>query len=82
MPGPDEQRRARTRGEVWGRASAGDRAVHITLTTPNPYDLTADSVLRAITRLGSVPPGVHTPSTAFGARYVTELDGVTITGPC
>jgi saccharopine dehydrogenase (NAD+, L-lysine-forming) len=80
-PGPDEQRRARTRSEVWGRASAGDRAVHVTLTMPNPYDLTADSVLRAITRLGSVPPGVHTPSTAFGAHYVTELDGVTLTGP-
>jgi hypothetical protein len=38
-------------------------------------------VLRAITKLGSVVPGTHTPSTAFGPRYVTELDGVTLTGP-
>lgn len=81
VPGPSEERRSRTRAEVWGRASTPERAVHAMLTTPNAYDLTADSVVRAITRLGSVPPGTHTPSTAFGPRYVTELDGVTLTGP-
>jgi short subunit dehydrogenase-like uncharacterized protein len=79
--GPDEQRRARTRAEVWGRASAGEQAVHAALTAPNAYDLTADSVVRVMTRIGSVAPGTHTPSTAFGPRYVTELDGVTFTGP-
>jgi len=81
ISGPDEGHRERTRSEVWGRASAGDQAVHATLTTPNPYDLTADSVVRAITRLDSVAPGTHTPSTAFGPRYVTELDGITLIGP-
>jgi short subunit dehydrogenase-like uncharacterized protein len=81
LPGPSEERRSRTRAEVWGRASTSERAVHAMLTTPNAYDLTADSVVRAITRLGSVPPGTHTPSTAFGPRYVTELDGITLTGP-
>jgi saccharopine dehydrogenase (NAD+, L-lysine-forming) len=81
VPGPSEERRSRTRAEVWGRASTSERAVHAMLTTPNAYDLTADSVVRAITRLGSVPPGTHTPSTAFGPRYVAELDGVTLTGP-
>jgi short subunit dehydrogenase-like uncharacterized protein len=79
--GPDEQRRAGTRAEVWGRASDGERSAEVTIVTPNAYDLTADSVVRAITRLGSVSPGTHTPSTAFGPRYVTELDGVTLTGP-
>ena len=48
------------RSEVWGRASAGDRAAQATLRTPNAYALTADSVVRAITRLDSVPPGFHT----------------------
>jgi saccharopine dehydrogenase (NAD+, L-lysine-forming) len=81
VPGPSDERRARTRSEVWGRASSGDQAVEAALTAPNAYDLTADSVVRAITRLGSVAPGVHTPSSAFGPRYVTELDGVTLTGP-
>jgi short subunit dehydrogenase-like uncharacterized protein len=79
--GPSEARRDRTRAEVWGRATAGERAAHATLTMPNAYDLTADSVLRAIAKLGSVSPGTHTPSTAFGPRYVTELDGVTLVGP-
>jgi short subunit dehydrogenase-like uncharacterized protein len=79
--GPDERRRARSRSQVWGRASAGERAAYATLRTPNAYALTADSVVRAITRLGSVPPGFHTPSTAFGPRYVTELDDVTVSGP-
>jgi short subunit dehydrogenase-like uncharacterized protein len=81
MGGPDAQRRERTRAEVWGRATAGERTAHATLTTPNVYDLTADSVVRAITRLDTAAPGVHTPSTAFGPKYVTELDGVTLTGP-
>ncbi len=79
--GPSEQRRARSGSEVWGRASAGDQTAHGTLSMPNAYALTADSVVRAVTRLGSVPPGFHTPSTAFGPRYVTELDGVTLDGP-
>jgi short subunit dehydrogenase-like uncharacterized protein len=79
--GPGERRRARSRSEVWGRTSAGDRTAQATLRTPNAYALTADSVVRAITRLDSVPPGFHTPSTAFGPRYVTDLDGVTLSGP-
>jgi saccharopine dehydrogenase (NAD+, L-lysine-forming) len=79
--GPDEAHRARTHAEVWAQASNADEAAQATLTTPNPYDLTADSVVRAITRLGSLTPGTHTPSTAFGPGYVTELDGVTLTGP-
>jgi short subunit dehydrogenase-like uncharacterized protein len=81
VSGPDEQSRARTRAEVWGRATAGEQTVQAAMTMPNPYDVTADSVVRAITRLGSIAPGTHTPSTAFGPRYVTELDGVTLTGP-
>jgi short subunit dehydrogenase-like uncharacterized protein len=81
VAGPDERRRTRSSSEVWGRASVGDRAAHATLRTPNAYALTADSVVLAITRLGSVPPGFHTPSTAFGPRYVTDLDGVTLSGP-
>jgi saccharopine dehydrogenase (NAD+, L-lysine-forming) len=81
VPGPSGERRARTRAEVWGRASAGGRAVEAALSAPNGYDLTADSVVRAVTRLHSVEPGTHTPSSAFGAQYVTELDGVKLTGP-
>jgi short subunit dehydrogenase-like uncharacterized protein len=140
VKGPGSSRRARGHAEVWARASHGSRCATATLITPNPYDLTADSVVRAAVRLaaqpagndrvaetaappgaagatganaetpaprgaagatgagaeatgadtaarsagadtaariaGAVPGGTHTPATAFGAGYVTELDGV------
>jgi short subunit dehydrogenase-like uncharacterized protein len=103
--GPGASRRARGHTEVWARASHGSRIATATLTTPKPYDLAADSVVRAAVRLAAqppgavgqprsgagpdgapaiagpaVPPGVHTPATAFGAGYAAELDGV-VQGP-
>ncbi|MFJ6215793.1 saccharopine dehydrogenase family protein [Streptomyces sp. NPDC092296] len=84
LPGPDRAHRARSRAEVWARASApSGEAATAALSCPDPYDLTADSVLRAVTLLlaADLPPGTHTPSTAFGADFVTTLDGVKLTGP-
>jgi len=82
MTGPGRRRRERTGCEVWGEArdAAGD-AVTASLTGPNPYDLTADSVVRAAGRITRAEPGAHTPATAFGADFVTELDGVTVQKP-
>jgi len=80
MPaGADAASRARSRCEVWGevRDAAGD-AVSAALTGPDPYDLTADAVVRAVGRLAEVPPGAHTPATAFGPEFVETLDGVRI----
>jgi saccharopine dehydrogenase (NAD+, L-lysine-forming) len=79
--GPDDALRARTRCEVWGEVrDAAGRAASTTLAGPNAYDLTADAVVRAVARLsaGDVPPGAHTPATAFGADFAGELDGVTL----
>ena len=82
--GPGAAARSGGRAEVWARATDGTRTATATLTAPNPYDLTADSVVRAAARLAApaqaVAPGVHTPATAFGAGYAAELDGVTV-GP-
>jgi short subunit dehydrogenase-like uncharacterized protein len=55
--GPGASRRARGHAEVWARASHGSRTATATMTTPNPYDLTADSVVRAAVRLAAQPPG-------------------------
>jgi saccharopine dehydrogenase (NAD+, L-lysine-forming) len=80
--GPDAARRAASRSEVWAQATRPDGEwSSASLVGPNCYDLTADSVVRAVPRLaaGDVPPGAHTPSTAFGAGYVETLDGVTVT---
>jgi len=79
IPGPSERTRTASRCEVWGAVrNAAGRQLSMTLTGPNPYLLTADSALRAAVKLiaGATQPGAHTPSTAFGADFVTELDGV------
>lgn len=82
MADPTSETMGATRAELWARATHPDgRTVTGRMTTPNTYALTADSVVRAVRRLadGSVPPGVHTPSGAFGADFAASLDGVTVT---
>jgi len=84
VTGPSPQTRAATSIEVWGEVrTAGGETRSATLTGPNAYDLTADALLRAVARLrtGTVPPGAHTPSTALGADFVRELDGVSLSLP-
>jgi short subunit dehydrogenase-like uncharacterized protein len=81
VTGPDADRRARSRSEVWGEVRDADgRACAGTLTGPNAYDLTADSVVRAAQRLTASEsrpaPGAYTPSVAFGADFAATLDGV------
>lgn len=88
-PGPSARTRAATGVQVWGqvRDPTGEHRT-ATLVGPNAYDLTADAVVTAAGRLlaGStahvpVPPGAHTPATAFGAGFVAELHGVLLSGP-
>jgi saccharopine dehydrogenase (NAD+, L-lysine-forming) len=82
--GPDEAARGKTRSEIWGEVSdAEGHKVSLAITTPNGYDLTADSVVRTVQRLleGGTPAGTHTPSSAFGADFVRTLDGVTVGEP-
>ncbi len=59
---------------------AAGRSMSGTLTTLDPYDLTADSVVRIAQRLasGAVAPGAYTPSQALGADFVRELDGIKV----
>jgi saccharopine dehydrogenase (NAD+, L-lysine-forming) len=61
-------------------SDAEGHTVSVALTGPNGYDLTADAVVRAVERIlaGGVPAGAHTPSSAFGADFVRELDGVVV----
>jgi saccharopine dehydrogenase (NAD+, L-lysine-forming) len=83
VTGPDDARRARSRYDVWVQARSDDgRSVTGSLTTPNGYSLTADSVVRIVERVlaGAVPAGAYTPSQAHGNRFVLELDDVTLHG--
>jgi saccharopine dehydrogenase (NAD+, L-lysine-forming) len=89
VAGPDANRRARSGVEVWGEVRDGAGEVRTaTLTGPNGYALTADAVVREVAYLaagagpaGAISPGAHTPSTALGADFVRELDGVTVVDP-
>jgi len=77
--GPSADKQSAGRAELWGLVRNKDgRQVSGTLTTPAAYQLTADAVVRGVARLsaGDVPPGAHTPSSAYGADFVTTLDGV------
>lgn len=78
--GPGERTLNASRSEVWGRArDAAGNTVTATLVGPNPYALTADSVLRVMDRLAELPAGFQTPSRALGADFAGTLDGVTVT---
>ena len=75
--GPSPRARATTRAEAWGEVrDASGASAAMTVTLPNVYDVTADSVVRGVGRISDVPPGAHTPSQAFGAGYLSTLDGV------
>jgi saccharopine dehydrogenase (NAD+, L-lysine-forming) len=81
LPGPSAETRGNTQGQLWGEVTddAG-HSVSGTVTTLDPYDLTADSVVRIARRLsaGGVDPGAYTPSQAFGADFLRELDGIKV----
>ncbi len=81
LPGPSAETRAKTKGQLWGQVTdATGKSVTGTVTTIDPYDLTADSVVRIAQRLvsGTVAPGAYTPSQALGADFVRGLDGITV----
>jgi short subunit dehydrogenase-like uncharacterized protein len=80
-PGPDEQRRAATRSEIWGEVTSADgRRVSGTMTTPNGYTLTVTAGLGAVEFLldADVEGGYYTPSLLLGADYACSLPGVSM----
>ncbi|MCF2241718.1 saccharopine dehydrogenase, partial [Halobacterium salinarum] len=83
VDGPDADERETGRAHIWGEVSSdatGETAVS-RLVTPETYAFTVDAATTAAERTldGDTPPGYQTPATAFGADFVTDLDGVTRT---
>jgi short subunit dehydrogenase-like uncharacterized protein len=78
-PGPNEEERARGKSFVWGevRDDAGQRAVS-RLSGPEGYTLTALAALAITKRVlqGQATTGFQTPSKAYGADLVLEIEGV------
>lgn len=78
-PGPNEAERERGRSFVWGEVEddAGGRAVS-RLSGPEGYQLTALTALAIVGHVlaGNFSTGFQTPSKAYGADLVLEIEGV------
>jgi short subunit dehydrogenase-like uncharacterized protein len=78
-PGPTAEQRARGRSEFWAEVvdDAGNRAA-ARLTGPEGYELTVRTALACVRRAldGGACAGFQTPSRAFGADVVLEVEGV------
>ena len=79
-PGPSAGQRARGFTLLWGevRDAGGNRAVTLA-RTPESYAFTALAAMAAVEKIlaGQAPPGFQTPSLAFGADFLLEIEGAT-----
>ena len=81
VKGPTDEQRARDEVYLYGEAwdDAGHK-VAMRLRTREGYTLTAESGVKATLKVmeSRLAPGAYTPSMAFGADYVLELEGATL----
>jgi short subunit dehydrogenase-like uncharacterized protein len=78
--GPGEAQRSGRRSTIWAEAiDTSGKSSKAILTTPDPYDFTANSALEVSSRISALPEalGLVTPSRAFGADFVLSLPGCT-----
>jgi len=77
ITGPDEETRESGHSQLWGCVTDADgNTVEGTLVAPEGYKLTAMATVESVRRvLDGVSAGALTPSMAFGAGFVTELEG-------
>ncbi len=82
VKGPSEKERAGDETILWGEVknASGGRAA-LRMNTPEGYTLTVDASLTVVKRIleEGAPHGALTPSMAFGADFVTTLNGVKVT---
>jgi short subunit dehydrogenase-like uncharacterized protein len=83
VKGPTAEERDRERSYLWGRVTKGGSVVTGTLETLEGYALTAETAVAIAKRVlaGAVAPGVHTPSQAFGARFIETIRGSKLVVP-
>ncbi len=79
--GPSAAQRSTARSLLWGEAHDAQRTVVSRLDAPESYALTVQTAVAAVTKVlaGAARPGFLTPSLAFGADFILEIDGVTRT---
>jgi short subunit dehydrogenase-like uncharacterized protein len=79
--GPSAAERQSGRTMLWGKVSDGNgKSIELCLTTPNGYELTVQSALKAVEMVLSADNlrGFRTPSQAFGKEFVLQLRDVAI----
>ena len=79
-PGPNEEERVRGKSFVWGEVKdASGKKVVSRLRGPEGYTLTALTALAIVERVlkGKFSVGFQTPSKAYGADLILEIEGVT-----
>ncbi len=79
-PGQTDAERARAASLLWGEArDAAGRRVISRMRGPGGYTFTALTSLAIVQRVlaGRAPAGFQTPSLAYGADFVLEIEGVT-----
>ena len=83
VKGPTPEDRERQRSFLWGRVTKGGRSLTGTLETLEGYTLTAETSVAIAKRVlaGEVAPGVHTPSQAFGSRFIETIRGSKLVVP-
>ena len=77
--GPSDTDRSRTYSLAWAEVRDGDNEVLTArLRLREAYTFTALASLEAVERVmdGTAPPGYQTPSSAFGAGFALEIEGV------
>jgi short subunit dehydrogenase-like uncharacterized protein len=78
-PGPSEEQLKNGFTLLWGEArDSNGRRVTARARTPESYAFTAGAALAAVekTLAGQSKPGFQTPSLAFGADFLLEIEGV------
>lgn len=81
VKGPTDEQRAQDETYLYGEAwDDGDGRVALRMRTREGYTLTAESGVTATIKVmtSGLAPGAYTPSKAFGAEYVLELEGTTL----
>jgi short subunit dehydrogenase-like uncharacterized protein len=76
--GPSQAERTGHRSMIWVEATdCSGKSSKASLSAPDAYDFTANSVLEIASRISSLPAplGLVTPTQAFGADFVLSLPG-------
>jgi short subunit dehydrogenase-like uncharacterized protein len=78
-PGPSDEERAAGQSFVWGEVTDDAGKLMVSrLSGPEGYTLTVLTALKAVERVlaGQFKAGFQTPSLAYGADFILEIEGV------